>query len=125
MEDSHCTDMEIELFRKLKGEFPMNVGLVLQAYLKRTFQDIGNMLDLNSAEIPLSFRLCKGIYVEPQSIAFKKYDEINMHFLEDLEFIFRNHIHVGIATHDKVLVEGAYRLIEKYSLDKSKNGYID
>jgi proline dehydrogenase len=119
MEDSPCTDMEIELFRKLKGEFPGNVGLVLQAYLKRTSQDISNMLDLNTEEAPLSFRLCKGIYVEPESIAYKKYEEINMHFLEDLEFIFRNNIHVGIATHDKALVEGAYRLIEKYNVPKS------
>ena len=119
MEDSPCTDMEIELFRKLKAEFPENVGLVLQAYLKRTLEDISNMLDLNNEEAPLSYRLCKGIYVEPESIAYKKYEEINIHFLEDLEFIFRHNIHVGIATHDKVLVEGAYRLIEKYNVPKS------
>ncbi len=36
MEDSPCTDLEIELFRKLKSEFPANVGLVIQAYLRRT-----------------------------------------------------------------------------------------
>jgi proline dehydrogenase len=119
MEDSPCTDLEIELFRKLKKEFPVNVGLVLQAYLRRTFQDITNMLDLNSPETPLSFRLCKGIYVEHESIAFKKYDEINSHFLEDLEFLLSNHIHVGIATHDKPLIEGAYRLIKKYNVPKS------
>jgi proline dehydrogenase len=119
MEDSPCTDLEIELFRKLKGEYPRSVGLVLQAYLKRTFQDITNLLDLNSSEVPLSFRLCKGIYVEPESIAFKKYEEINQHFLEDLEYIFRNKIHVGIATHDKALVEGAYKLIDKYKVPKT------
>ena len=119
MEDSPCTDLEIELFRKLKSEFPANVGLVIQAYLKRTLQDIMNLQDLNSPEIPLSFRLCKGIYVESESIAFKKYEEINSHFLEDLEFMFSNKIHVGIATHDKPLVEGAYKLIEKYNVPKN------
>src|SRR5664280_2560808 len=62
MEDSPCTDDEITLFRKLKVEFPSNVGLVIQAYLRRTLNDIQLMLDLNSAEIPLSYRLCKGIY---------------------------------------------------------------
>jgi len=118
MEDSPSTDDEIELFRRLKAEFPANVGLVLQAYLKRTLKDIEGMLDLNSSEIPLSFRLCKGIYVEPASIAFKKYEEINQHFLEDLEFLLRNKVHVGIATHDKPLVEGAYKLIEKYKVPK-------
>ncbi len=115
MEDSPCTDLEIELFRKLKKEFPNNVGLVLQAYLKRTKNDIQNMLDVPA----LNFRLCKGIYTEPAEIAFKSYEEINQHFLDDLEFIFQNKIYVGIATHDKPLVDGAYKLIEKYNVPKS------
>jgi proline dehydrogenase len=118
MEDSPCTDDEIALFRRLKAEYPSNVGLVIQAYLRRTFKDLEQMLDLNSPEIPVSFRLCKGIYVEPEAVAFKKYEEINKHYLEDLEFIFRNKIHVGIATHDKPLIEGAYDLIKKYNVPK-------
>jgi proline dehydrogenase len=119
MEDSPCTDDEIALFRRLKAEFPSNVGLVIQAYLRRTLRDLELMLDLNSPEIPLSYRLCKGIYVEPEAIAFKKYEEINTHYLEDLEFIFRNKIYVGIATHDKPLIEGAYNLIKKYNVPKN------
>jgi proline dehydrogenase len=118
MEDSPCTENEIVLFRKLKSEFPANVGLAVQAYLKRTLSDLEQMLDLNTLKIPVSYRLCKGIYVEPESIAFKKYEDINRHFLEDLEFIFRNKIHVGIATHDKPLVEGAFNLIKKYNVPK-------
>ena len=118
MEDSPCTDDEIALFRRLKAEYPSNVGLVIQAYLRRTLKDLDQMIDLNSPEIPLSYRLCKGIYIEPEAIAFKKYEEINKHYLEDLEFIFRNKIHVGIATHDKPLIEGAYNLIKKYNVPK-------
>ena len=116
MEDSPCTDLEIELFRKLKKEFPKNVGLVLQSYLKRTYSDIENLMDLHNKEIPLNYRLCKGIYIEPEAIAYKKYEEINSHYLIDLEYILKNGIYVGIATHDKSLVEGAYRLIEKYNV---------
>lgn len=119
MEDSPCTDDEILLFRRLRAEFPANVGLVVQAYLRRTLKDLEQMLDLNSAQIPLNYRLCKGIYVEAESIAFKKYEEINQHYLEDLEFMFRNKIFVGIATHDKPLIEGAYNLINKYNVPKS------
>jgi proline dehydrogenase len=118
MEDSPCTDDEIILFRKLKAEFPANVGLVVQAYLKRTLDDLKQLSDLNTPEIPLSFRLCKGIYVEPVEISYKKYDEINMHYLEDLEYLLANKIHVGIATHDKPLIEGSYRLLEKYNVSK-------
>jgi len=116
MEDSSCTDMEIELYRRLHAEFPRNVGLVVQAYLKRTIGDLEKMLDMNTPEVPTSYRLCKGIYVEPAEIAYKKYEEINRHYLEDLEFMFRNRIRVGIATHDKPLVEGAYELIRKYNV---------
>jgi len=119
MEDSPCTDDEIELFRKLKAEFPKNVGLVLQAYLKRTLSDIQKMADLNTPEVPLSFRLCKGIYVEPEAIAYKKYEEINQHFLEDLEFMLKNKIYVGIATHDRYLVDEAYKLLKKYNVPGS------
>jgi proline dehydrogenase len=119
MEDSPCTDLEIELFRRLKAEFPANVGLVLQAYLRRTYRDIETMLDLNTPEIPLSYRLCKGIYVEPEAIAFKKYEEVNSHFLQDLELMFKNKVYAGIATHDKPLIEGAYALIKKYNVPKN------
>jgi proline dehydrogenase len=119
MEDSPCTDMEIELYRRLHAEFPKNVGLVVQAYLKRTYGDLEKMLDMNTREIPANYRLCKGIYIEPAEIAYKKYEEINQHYLEDLEFMFRNRIYVGIATHDRPLIEGAYRLIEKYNVPKN------
>src|ERR1039457_4674450 len=118
MEDSQCTDMEIELFRKLKKEFPKNVGLVVQAYMRRTLQDLKNLSDINTPEVPLNFRLCKGIYVEPAAIAYKKYKEVNDHYLEDLEYIFQQKMFPGIATHDKPLVEGAYKLIEEYHVPK-------
>lgn len=118
MEDSPCTQMEIDLFRRLKTEFPSNVGLVVQAYLKRTLDDIKGLTDLNSEETPLSFRLCKGIYIEPEAISYKKYEEINQHYLEDLEYMLKNKIHVGIATHDKPLITGAYELIKKYNVPK-------
>lgn len=119
MEDSPCTDLEIELYRKLKAEFPKNVGLVVQAYLKRTLTDLKNLMNIHSTEIPLNYRLCKGIYVEPAAIAYKKYEEINEHFLEDLDFMLKNGVYPGIATHDKPLVDGAYKLIEKYNVPKN------
>ena len=120
MEDSKCVDLEIKLFRRLFKEFPENVGLVFQSYLRRTHQDLHDLMDVHTDESPLNYRLCKGIYVEPEEIAFKKRDEINQHFLEDLEFLFRNKIYPGIATHDKFLIEGSYQLIEKYDVPKER-----
>ncbi|MBT4286815.1 MAG: proline dehydrogenase [Deltaproteobacteria bacterium] len=120
MEDSQCVDLEIEIFRKIKAEFPKNVGLVVQAYLKRTLSDLQDMTDMQSDNNPVNFRLCKGIYVESPEIAYKNYQEINEHYLEDLEYMFKNNLYPGIATHDIPVVEGAYQLIEKYAIPKEK-----
>jgi proline dehydrogenase len=118
MEDSPCTDLSIELLRRIKTEFPANVGLVFQAYLKRTLHDIQNLSDLHSAEIPLNFRICKGIYREPVEIAYKQYDNINKHFMEDVEYMFKNKMYPAIATHDKKLVDASLELIRKYNVPK-------
>jgi proline dehydrogenase len=119
MEDSQCVDREIELFKKLHSEFPKNVGLVVQAYLRRTLSDLETLLELHTKNTPLNYRLCKGIYIEPEKIAYKKYDEVREHYLEDLEFMFKHKIYAGIATHDQFLVENACQLIEKYQVPKS------
>lgn len=118
MEDSPCTDMEIEMFRKLHAEFPENVGLVFQSYMKRTMDDLKGLMDIHTEKNPLNYRLCKGIYVELPEIAFKKHNEINQHFLEQLEFMLQNNIYPGIATHDKFLIKGSYELLEKYGTAK-------
>ena len=119
MEDSQCVDMEIEMFRRLKIEFPVNVGLVFQSYMRRTLSDLESLTELNNEENPLSFRLCKGIYVEPENVAFQGFEEVQQNFLTDLEFMFKNKMYVGIATHDKFLVNESYKLIEKYNVPKS------
>jgi proline dehydrogenase len=119
MEDSQCTDLEIELYSKLKKEFPKNVGLVFQAYLKRTLNDLKNLYEqFHKDGIINNYRLCKGIYVEPASIAYKDKEEIRKHYLEDLEFLLSHGEYVGIATHDKYLVDEAYKLLEKYNVSK-------
>lgn len=118
MEDSACTDDEINLYNRLKAEFPLRVGLVFQAYMRRTLGDIKQLSDLHMASSPLNFRLCKGIYIEDKSIAYKGYQEVRDHFLEDLEFMLQNGIYVGIATHDHYLVEQSMALIEKNKITK-------
>ena len=119
MEDSPCVDDEIDQYLRIRKEFPANVGLVLQAYLRRTFSDLEMFRIHNSEENPVNFRLCKGIYVESEKIAFKGYQEIRDHYLEDLEFMLKNKMYVGIATHDKYLVEKSIELIKKHNVSKS------
>ena len=120
MEDSSCVDRELTLFRRLHKEFPKHVGLVLQAYLKRTMDDLRALTPLHTPATPLNFRLCKGIYVEPASIAYKDHDEINRHYIEDLEYMLDHGFYVGIATHDPYLIDKAYELIQKHDLKREE-----
>jgi len=119
MEDSQCVDMEIELFKKLRAEFPKNVGLVLQAYMRRTFTDLETLNEVNSTASPINFRLCKGIYIEPEAIAFKGYQEVRDHFLADLRYMLENKMYAGIATHDKYLVDEALKMIREMNIPKN------
>ena len=116
MEDSQCVDSEIELYKYFLKKYPANIGLVVQAYLRRTLSDLISLQDLKMNGTPLNFRLCKGIYIEPEQISFKKHKEIQEHYIEDLEYMFDHHMRVGIATHDKVLVEKACNLIKEKNI---------
>ena len=116
IEDSHCVDLEIDLFKRLFKKFPVNVGIVLQAYLKRTQNDIENLITWNTSENKLNIRLCKGIYQESKNIAFRGHDRINESYISLLEYMFEHNCFVGIATHDKALIQKAYGLIAKYKL---------
>ncbi len=114
MEDSTCTSLELDLFKALYKEFPKNIGIALQAYMKRTLDDLKELNLLNNSDIPVNIRLCKGIYIEPDEISYKKKHEINDHFIEDLEFMLANRFYAAIATHDHLLIDASYHLLDKY-----------
>ena len=111
MEDVPCTDATLDFYRRLRAEFPGSVGTVLQAYLRRTADDIAGL-----ADAPLNIRLCKGIYNEAREHAYKDGDVINRNYLFCLEKLFAQGAYVGIATHDERLVVEAFRLIDRYKL---------
>lgn len=114
MEDSSTTDATFELYRKLKSKYD-NVGVVVQAYLKRTMNDIcrNDMKNTN-------YRLCKGIYIEPEEIAYQDRQEVRENFIRILNYLFDNGNYVGIATHDDYLIENAYKMIKEKNISKDK-----
>lgn len=120
MEDSQCVDTELEMYKKLQQKYPANVGLVVQAYLRRTKNDLAALADVHTNGTPLNFRLCKGIYIEPKHIAFKAFEEVREHYLDDLRFMLDHNMYVGIATHDRYLVDKAREIIKEKNIDKSK-----
>lgn len=120
MEDSQCVDIELELFRKLQQKYPAHVGLVLQAYMRRTKKDLLDMSNIHVNGTPLNFRLCKGIYNESKEIAYKAFEEIREHYIDDLKYILDNNMYAAIATHDKYLVDTAMTIIKEKKIPKSQ-----
>lgn len=114
MEDSPFTDKTLNLYRRIYADHK-NVGVVIQAYMKRSFDDV---IALN--KIGTNYRLCKGIYVEPAAIAYKGKQEIRDNYLMILDQIFKDGNYVGIATHDKPLIDAAYTRIKEKNIPKER-----
>jgi proline dehydrogenase len=114
MEDSPYTDITINLFKRIYEKYK-NVGIVLQSYLKRTYDDVVILNKLGT-----NYRLCKGIYVEPPTISYKDRQAVRDSFMRALKEMFKNGNYVGIATHDKYLIEESYKLIKEMKIPKDK-----
>jgi len=115
MEDRTTTTDTIEMYLKLKEEFAGHVGTVIQAYLRRTSDDINNLIKHKA-----NLRLCKGIYVEPREDAYKDMKLINENYKFNLEKLLENRCYTGIATHDEELVWHAFKTIEDLKLKKDE-----
>ena len=102
MEDTSTTDDTLRLYRELREDGIDNVGIVLQAYLRRTIDDVRDL-----AELSPDVRLCKGIYVEPPSLAFTNDGEIRASFMRSLDGLLDAGCYVGVATHDEYLIQQA------------------
>jgi proline dehydrogenase len=114
MEDSTCTTDTISVFQTLHKEFP-NSGIVVQSYLRRTENDVLELLKDGT-----NFRLCKGIYKERAEIAFQGREEVQQNFITLLRLMLQHTSYVGIATHDSVLIDAAYKCIDEMKLQKNQ-----
>jgi len=112
MEDSSTTDDTLRIYRELRTAGHQNLGIVLQAYMRRTVGDIHDLADLRP-----SVRLCKGIYVESPEIAFRDFEAVRANFVKALEELLDAGCYVGIATHDEWLVSEGRRLVSERGLE--------
>ena len=76
-----------------------------QARLRRTLDDIAALADLRP-----NVRICKGIYLEPEAIAFTDFEEIRASYVRSLEALIETASYVGIATHDEFLISEGKRI---------------
>jgi proline dehydrogenase len=113
MEDSSTTDETLRLFRELRDEGHARVGPVLQASLKRTVADAASLAGA-------SVRLCKGIYIEPESIQFRDDRAVRDSFVRTLETLLDGDCYAAIATHDEWLVEQSRRLLRERGLSQDR-----
>jgi len=114
MEDSGTTTATLDLYRRLRADYD-NVGVVLQACLKRSMDDIESLTALK-----VNVRVCKGIYIESAEIAWKDRQRIRNSYMEMVEALLSRGCYVGIATHDRQLVERSIDLVARLDLDRAE-----
>ena len=113
MEDHTCTDATLRIYRRVREAYPDSVGVVVQSYLRRTSADVNDLLPLKP-----NIRICKGIYREPRTIAWKDFETIRANFVHNMEKILDNGGYVGIATHDTYLVWAGMSSVDRRMLDR-------
>ena len=113
MEDSSTTDTTLELYRDLVAEGHDNLGVVLQATLRRTVDDARGLAGAN-------VRLCKGIYIEPPELAYRGFEEVRQSYLRALDVLLDGGAYVGIATHDEFLVDRGIAAVRDRGLAPSE-----
>lgn len=115
MEDSSCTQETLNLYRTLRKDHT-NAGVVIQAYLKRSPDDVQALVKDGLAHV----RLCKGIYIEPADIALKRKDEIREQYMALAENLLESGSFIGIATHDIRLIKRSVEMIRRRNIGKER-----
>ena len=115
MEDSSTTTDTLEIYRRLRSQGLDNVGVVLQAYMKRTLGDIASLAPLRP-----NVRVCKGIYVEPSDVAYQEFETVQLNFVEAVQALLDAGAYVAVATHDDWVIAEVLTLLEERGLAPEK-----
>jgi proline dehydrogenase len=114
MESSAVTQVTIDIFKRLRAEFGLNdVGIVLQSYLRRTYDDAVDLLKL-----PARIRICKGAYMEPPEVAFPDKQDTDKNYLRVMELLLKSGIYHGVATHDPKMIESTLRFVKEEKIPR-------
>ena len=113
MEDSSFTNLTINAFNQ-RYRIKNNIGIVIQAYLKRSHNDIIKLKEKTN------IRLCKGIYNESKQVAIKNPIEINKNYIALLKTAIKQGLFVGIATHDPKLIDDIIEYIEDENINNTQ-----
>ena len=116
MEASNVTQATIDIFKRLRGEFGLNdVGIVLQSYLRRTYDDAKELVKL-----PARIRICKGAYSEPPEVAFPDKKDVDDNYVKVMQLLLSSGVYHGIATHDPKMIDATINFAMREGIGKEK-----
>jgi proline dehydrogenase len=114
MEGSDVTQVTIDIFKRLRAEFGLNdVGIVLQSYLRRTYDDAQDLL-----KIPARIRICKGAYNEGPEVAFPDKKDVDENYVRVMKLLLESGTYHGIATHDPNMINATIRHLRETGISK-------
>ncbi len=114
MEGSNVTQVTIDIFKRLRSEFGLNdVGIVLQSYLRRTWDDLQDLL-----KIPARIRICKGAYNEPPEVAFPDKKDVDDNYVRVMQALLASGTYHGIATHDPRMIDATISFAQREGISK-------
>lgn len=112
MESSAYTDRTLDTFeKKLYGDFPDTVGIVLQSALRRTLKDVDR-----ANELQCRVRICKGAYLEPADVAFPDKADVDRNYIEAMHRLMEHGRYPGLATHDEKIIAEAKRFAKERNI---------
>lgn len=114
MEASKYTEQTVEVFRKARERFE-NVGIVIQAYMRRSKSDIALINKLGG-----QVRLCKGAYAEPPSAAYQSRREVTRNMKDLMYDLMRDGTYPAIASHDEEVIQETLRTVKEYGISPDK-----
>jgi proline dehydrogenase len=114
MEGTDRTTLILETYQRLCKRFH-NVGITLQAYLHRTFNDLTTVL-----QYPGKIRLVKGAYEAPPNLARPRGIELDTAYCQLMKTLLKSNHQCSIATHDQSLLNHAHQFIQEQSLVADK-----
>jgi proline dehydrogenase len=114
MEASNVTQVTLDIFKRLREEFGLNdVGIVLQSYLRRTYDDTLQLLKL-----PARIRICKGAYNEPPEVAFPDKRDVDSNYIRVMKLLLSSGTYHGIATHDPKMISATIDYAQREGIGK-------
>ena len=114
MEQSTYTEQTLETFETLWGIGSRNIGLVIQACLKRSPTDVKRMNELGAR-----VRLVKGAYREPEDVAFQEKEDVDRAFVQLMKVLLADGTYPAIATHDPAMIEATNAFAAERGIDRT------